>query len=140
MAEAVGLASGLLTLVVFAFDASKSLYEAISSFKSQRQTIKDILADLSALVTVVTTIRERAQQPTGAAKLEPLRQPLECCATTCKEMREMLHACSSHSKDGQTSVRDWLKMQYREKSFDDMKNQLSSYKTTLVIAFQSINM
>lgn len=140
MAEAVGFASALLALIEFAFKTSKSLYEAISSFKSQRQTIKDILADLNALITVVATIRERAQQPTGAVKLEPLRQPLACCATTCKEMREMLDACSSHSKDGQTSVRDWLKMQYREKSFDDLKNRLSSYKSTLVIAFQSINM
>jgi hypothetical protein len=33
-----------------------------------------------------------------------------------------------------------LKMRYREKSFDDMKKRLSSYKTTLIIAFQSINM
>ena len=139
MAEAVGLASGILTLVVFAFDASKSLYEAISSFKNQRQTIKDVLADLHALITVLTTIRERAQRPTEVAKLEPLRQPLTSCATTCKEMREMLDACTAHSKDGQASVRDWLKMRYREKSFDDMKNRLSSYKTTLVIAFQSIN-
>jgi hypothetical protein len=140
MAEAVGLASALLTLVVFTFDASKSLYEAVSSFKSQRQAIKDVLADLDALVTVLATIRKRAQQLAEAAKLESLRQPLECCATTCKEMREMLDACSARSKDGQTSVRDWLKMRYREKSFDDMKNRLSSYKTTLIVAFQSINM
>ena len=140
MAEAVGLASGLLTLVVFAFDASKSLYEAISGFKSRRQTIKDVQADLEALITVLATIRERAQHTQEVMKLELLQRPLECCATTCQEMREMLDACMSHSKDGQASVRDWLKMQYREKSFDDMKNRLSSYKTTLVIAFQSINM
>jgi hypothetical protein len=140
MAEAVGLASGLLTLVLFAFDGSKSLYEAISSFKSQRQTIKDVLADLDALVTVLTTIRERVQHATEVGKLEPLRQPLKCCAATCQEMREMLDACTAHSKDGQASVRDWLKMQYREKSFDDMKIRLSSYRTTLVIAFQLINM
>ncbi|KAH5617543.1 hypothetical protein HBI23_254250 [Parastagonospora nodorum] len=139
MAEAVGLASGLLTLVVFVFDASKSLYEAIYNFKSQRQTIKDVLADLDALVAVLTAIRERAQRPTEIAKLEPLWQPLECCATTCREMREMLDACTAHSKDGHDSVRDWIKLQYREKSFDDMKKRLSSYKTTLIVAFQSIN-
>ncbi|KAJ4383784.1 hypothetical protein N0V86_000627 [Didymella sp. IMI 355093] len=139
MAEAVGLASGLLTLVVFTFDASKSLYEAVSSFKSQRQTIKDVLADLDALATVLATIREQAQHPAKAAKLELLRQPLECCAITCKEMREMLNVCSAHSGDRQSSVRDWLKMRYREKSFDDIKKRLSSYKTTLVVAFQSVN-
>lgn len=106
MAEAVGLASGLLTLVVFTFNASKSLYKAISSLKSQRQTIKDILVDLDALVILLTTVHERAQRPTETGKLEPLRQPLEYCATTCKEMREMLDACTAHSKDGQASVRN----------------------------------
>ena len=89
---------------------------------------------------MLATIRERAQQPTEAIKLEPLWQPLECCATACDEMRKMFDACTAHSQDGQASVRDWLKMRYREKSFDDMKNRLSSYKTTLVVAFQSINM
>ena len=140
MAEAVGFASALLALIEFAFKTSKSLYETISSFRSQRQTIKETLADLNALITVLTTIRERAQQPTEAAKLEPLRQPVDCCAQTCKEMRGMLDACTRHSSDGQASVRDWLKMQYREKSFDAMKKRLSSYKTTLVVAFQAINM
>jgi len=137
MAEA---ASALIALIVFAYDASKSLYEAVSSFKSQRQTIKDVLADLDSLVTVLTTIREQAQRSQKVESLEPLRKPLECCATTCKEMRETIDVCTSHSKDGQASVRDWLKMQYREKSFEDMKKRLASYKSTLVIAFQSMNM
>lgn len=141
MAEAVGLASGLITLIVFAYKTSKSLHEAVSSFKSQHQTIKDVLADLDSLVTVLATIHEQAQRSQEeVTSLESLREPLNCCATTCKEMREMLDACTSHSKDGQTSVRDWLKMRYREKSFDDMKTRLASYKSTLVIAFQSINM
>ena len=87
MADPVCLTYGLLTLIVFAFDASKFLYETISSFKCQWQTIKDVLADLNAFVTVLTTIRERAQRQTEVAKLEPLRQPLKCCATTCEDMR-----------------------------------------------------
>ena len=39
MSESVSLASALLTLVVFAFDVSKSLYEVVSTLKSQRQTM-----------------------------------------------------------------------------------------------------
>ena len=140
MAEPIGLAASLLTLALFALNTSQSLYEAVSSFRSQRQTIKDVLADLAALVTVLNTIKERAQQPAEATKLEPIRQPLECCKTICDEMREMLDACTTHTNDSQASVRDWLKMRYREKSFDDMKKRLSSYKTTLVVAFQSVNM
>ena len=140
MAEAVGLAPGLLALIAATFKSSLFLYEEISSLKSQRQTIKDVLTDLDGLIKVLATIDHRAQQPTQVAKLEPLRAPLECCESTCKEIHEMLVTCTKHSKDSQASVRDWLKMRYREKSFDDMKKRLSSYKTTLIITFQSINL
>lgn len=139
MAEAVGLASALLTLVILAYNTSKSLHEAISSFKSQRQAIKDVLADLGSLVAVLTTIREQAQHSQDVKALEPLREPLTSCAAICQEMRDALEACTTHAKDGHPSVRDWLKMRYREKGFDDMKNRLASYKSTLIIAFQLIN-
>lgn len=140
MAEAVGLASGLLTLIIFAYDTSKSLYEAVSSFKSQRKTIKDVLADLDSLVTVLEKIHEQAQRSQEVERLEPLREPLNCCTTTCHEMHEMLDACTTHSKEGRDSVRDWLNMRYHEKSFEDMKKRLASFKSTLSIAFESINM
>ena len=134
------LASGLLALTIFAYDTSKSLYEAVSSFKSQRKTIKDIQGDIGSLLTVLESIRKQIKTPQDADKFESLRQPLSCCLKTCQEMREMLDACTAHSKDGKDSVRDWLNMQYHEKSFGDMKQRLASYKSTLSIAFESINM
>ena len=51
----------------------------------------------------------------------------------------MLNACTKHAKDNRDSIRDWLNMQYREKSFEDVKQRLASYKSTLSIAFASIN-
>jgi hypothetical protein len=140
MAEAIGLASGLVTLIIFTYETSKSLYEVVSSFKSQRKTITDVLADLDSLVTVLTTIREQAQRSQAVERLEPLREPLNCCATTCQEMHEMLDVCAKNSKERRGSVRNWLEMQYHEKSFEDMKKRLASYKSTLTIAFESINM
>ena len=64
MAEVVGLASGLLALTIFAYDTSKSLYEAVSSFKSQRKTIKDVEDDLRSLVIVLGLIREQGSMRT----------------------------------------------------------------------------
>jgi hypothetical protein len=139
MAEAIGLASGILTLVLFTYDTSKSLYEAVSSFKSQRKTVKDILTDLDSLVTILASIRVQAQRSSEVTRLEPLREPLNCCATICQEMREMLDACTTHSNKGRDSVRDWLNMRYKEKTFEDVSKRLASYKSTLTIAFQSIN-
>jgi hypothetical protein len=140
MAEVIGLASGLLTLTIFAYDTSKSLYEAVSSFKSQRKTIKDFQADLSSLVAALEKIREQIQLSQEIERLEPLRKPLYHCATTSGEMREMLDACTTHSREGRDSVRDWLNMRYHEKSFEDLKQRLASYKSTLCIAFELINL
>lgn len=140
MAEAVGLASGLLTLAVAAYKSSKSLHEALSSFQSQRKTIKDIQADSKLLITVLEKIHEQIQSSHDIDRLEPLRQPLYCCMTACQEMLEMLDACTIHGTDGRNSVRDWLNMRYREKSFEDLKQQLHSYMSTLSIAFDSVMM
>lgn len=65
---------------------------------------------------------------------------MECCTKICQEMQEMLNACTKHAKDGGNSVRDWLNMRYHEKSFDDFKRQLASYKSTLMVTFDSIKM
>jgi hypothetical protein len=140
MAEAVGLTSALLSLTIFTYHTSKSLYEAVSSFKSQRKTIRDLQADLSSLVSVLESIHKQAQHSQEVERLEPLRQPLECCSTTCRELREMLDVCTEHSREGRDSVRDWLSMRYHEKSFEDMKRRLASYKSTLSITFESIYM
>ena len=138
MAEAVGLASGLLTLTMAVYKTSKSLYEAVSSLHSQRKTIKDIEADLKSLVTVLEKVHEQIQSSQNIERLEPLQQPSDCCMTVCEEMHQMLDACTIHGTDGRNSVRDWLSMRYHEKSFEDIKQRLLSYKLTLSIAFDSI--
>ena len=106
MAGIIGEVSSILALTIFAFESSKSLYDAVSSFKSQRQTIREVQTDLGSLVTVLDLIRQQAQRSQDGAELEPLRQPLQCCQATCQEMQEMLDVCTRYAKDGRDSVRD----------------------------------
>lgn len=56
MAEVVGLAAGLLALTTAAYQTSKAVQEAISSFRSQRKTIKDFQADSESLTAVLEQI------------------------------------------------------------------------------------
>lgn len=137
--EAVGAAASILALAVFAYDTSKTLYETVASFKSHRKTVKEVQADLGSLTAVLDSIRGQIQQSTDTTRFEPLRKPLSCCATVCHEMQEMLRMCTAHSRPDHDSVRDWLSMQYREKSFEDVKKRLASYKSTLCIAFALVN-
>ena len=136
----IGEAASILALTNFAFKSTKLLYEAVSSFKSQRQTIRDVQADLGSLVEVLDLIRQQAQGSQDGVEFEPLRHPLQCCQATCQEMQETLNECTKHTKDGRDRIRNWLNMQYREKSFADMKQRLASFKSTLSIAFASVNM
>lgn len=140
MAEAVGLASGLLALTVAAYKASKSLHNAVSDFQSQRKTIRDIRADSRSLVAALEMIQEMVQTSHDSERLEPLRQPLNCCMTACQEMHEMLDACTIHSTDDRNHVRDWLNMRYHGKSFEDIQQRLCSHKSTLEITFGLIMM
>ncbi|CEJ62504.1 hypothetical protein PMG11_11001 [Penicillium brasilianum] len=140
MAEAaVGLASAILTLTIFTFDTGKSLYEVLSSFRSQKKGIRDLKTELSSLLSIVATIREDVERSKEAERFEPLRQPLENCSITCREIREMLDACTIHSNGESDSVRDWLSLRFHERSFEEMKHRLSSYKSTLNICFELIN-
>lgn len=139
MAEVVGTVASVLTLTVFTYDTSKTLYEAVASFKSHRKAVKEVQADLASLMAVLDSIRDQMQQSDNTAKFEPLRQPLGCCSTVCQELQEMLKVCTAHSKQDSDSIRDWLSMRYREKSFDDVKKRLASYKSTLCIAFALVN-
>ena len=135
MAEVVGLASGLLTLTIAAYQTSKALHEAISSFRSQRKSIKDLQADSESLTAVLKQIQERIQNAQDMERLESLRQPVYHCLKICRELREMMDACTVHTTDDRQSVRDWLNMHFRGKNFEEMKQRLSSYKSTLSVAF-----
>ena len=140
MAEVVGLAAGLLALTTAAYQTSKALHEAVSSFRSQRKTIKDLQADSESLTAVLKQIQEQIQNAQDIGQLETLRQPVYHCMQACREMREMIDACTAHTTDVRQSVRDWLNMQFRGKSFEEMKSRLSGYKSTLSIAFNLTTM
>lgn len=140
MAEVVGITSGLLALAVAGYKASKSLHEAVSNLQNRRKTIRDIRNDSTSLVAVLETIEERIRGSSDLERLEPLRQPLDCCTTTCQEMLEMLDACTVHSTDDRNRVRDWLNMRFHGKGFEDIKQRLCSYKSTLDITFGLIMM
>ncbi|KAJ5088693.1 hypothetical protein N7456_012309 [Penicillium angulare] len=139
MAELVGTVSAVLSLAIFAFDTSKTLHDAVTSFKSQRKAIKDLQLDLESLNSILGSVQRLAEDTRDVQKLEPLRQPLNCCLKACQEMNNMLQSCQSHSKGEHDSIRDWLRMKYNEKSFDEMKQQIASYKATLNICLGAIN-
>jgi Fungal N-terminal domain of STAND proteins len=136
----ISVTAGLLTLAIFVCNTSKTVYETIESFKDRRKAVRDVQDELKSMVTVLDKIQEQAQRQHDIDRLEPLRLPLICCADVCQELQGRFDVCTKHSTKNHSSVRDWIKIQYRGKSFDDMKNRMASYKSTLSLAFDIINL
>lgn len=136
----LGVVSSVLAIATVALQLSKFAYETISSFRSQRQDVHDIQTDLATLTGVLELVHEQAKASPSDGRLEALRGPLSGCQTILRDIHESLAQCTRHAKDQRESVRTWLKLRYREKSFVEAKERLSSYKATLCIAFDTMSM
>ena len=108
MADPIGLASGLVALATFALQSSKSLYQTIECFKSNRKAIRDLREELEALDEVLQSLTETA---TGnETYLDALKLPLLRCGTACKDFETVIIKCTTHSDGSKTSFRDWAKL------------------------------
>ncbi|KAJ4286341.1 hypothetical protein N0V90_013375 [Kalmusia sp. IMI 367209] len=125
---------------VFAFDICRELCELDARSKHAKPEILNCLAFLPALLQLLDWVSTRTIDQPEREDFEPLRNPLTCCEAICNVLKEMLVA-ANQMKPGRARVRNFVyQMRSREKSFDDLKKRLISYKETLNIAFQSLTM
>ncbi|KAH8700714.1 hypothetical protein BGW36DRAFT_357365 [Talaromyces proteolyticus] len=138
MAEAIGVASGLLALATFAFDSSISLYEMVKSFQYHPMQVRDLLEELEALITVLGPLTEIVQSTTQ--DLTILDLPLKRCGCACKEFQLEITKYLSHSGKNRLSFRDWAKMRYMRDDIDGFRRLLAGYKLTISIALTDANL
>jgi Fungal N-terminal domain of STAND proteins len=138
MAEAIGLASGLLTLATFAFQSSITLYNTIHSFQSHPKCVRDLIEELEALSGVLSSLSETVSATTDV-DLSTLDLPLLRCGNACKEFEQELLKCSSRS-GGSRSFRDWAKLRYMGDDIDGFRRLLAGYKLTICIALTDANL
>ncbi|KAH7309341.1 hypothetical protein BKA65DRAFT_519640 [Rhexocercosporidium sp. MPI-PUGE-AT-0058] len=139
MAEPIGLASGLLTLAGFAFQASITLYQTVQSFKFHPKQLRDLKDELEALSGVLSSLTETVSATTDV-DLSALDLPLLRCGNACKEFGEEIMSCSSRSGANRTSFRDWAKLRYMGDNIDGFRQLLAGYKSTIVIALTDANL
>ncbi|KAG9519826.1 hypothetical protein KCU93_g7877, partial [Aureobasidium melanogenum] len=148
MAEALGVASAILAIIEFAFTTSTTLYEQISSLKSHVETVNNLQSDLGALATLLKTLQVQlaAESTTGDGvthdnhRLDPIKRPLLEVGRACETLGAMLKGCAVETTSKREIVRKWLKMQYNGKSIDETRSLVASYKSTLAIALELVNL
>ncbi|GAQ12182.1 hypothetical protein ALT_9503 [Aspergillus lentulus] len=132
MAEAVGLASSLVTLAGFAFQASKSLHQVLESFKSTKRTVRELRHELDALNQVIEELQKVAVD--HEKDLSTLKLPLLRCGKTCQEFKDVIEKCAPRSDGQRTRIIEWARLQYMGGNISNLKATLSGYKATISIA------
>jgi hypothetical protein len=133
MAEAIGLASGLLALASFALQGSTTLYQTVKSFQSHLKRINELLEELEALNGVLGSLVETVKIATDV-DLSTLDLPLLRCGNVCKEFEQEIRRCSSRSGGNRTSFRDWAKLKYMDEDIDGFRRRITGYQSTINIA------
>lgn len=139
MADPVSLASGLLTLIVFAHKSCFTLCTTIHSFKTQPKRVRDLVDELQALTGVLESLSDTARSDPDL-KLPALELPLQRCGNACKEFLLELEKCCSRSGNDRQSFRDWAKLRYMGDNIDDFKDSLAAYKSTITIALTDVQL
>jgi hypothetical protein len=139
MAEAIGVASGLVALATFAFQSSITLFQAVQSFQSHSTRVLDLIDELEALSAVLRSLSETVNATTDV-DLSPLNLPLLRCGIACKDFQQEIEKCSSRSTESRTSFRDWAKLKYMGDDIDGFRRLLAGYKSTIIIALTDANL
>lgn len=138
MADPISLGSGLLALVVFALQSSKTLYQTFDSFQNNGITVRELKQELTSLNDVLQSLQETVNQ--DDTNLSALKLPLHACGKACTEFAAVVAKCTVHSNGSRTSFRDWARLSYMGKDIAEFRRLMAGYKSTIAIALGDANM
>lgn len=137
MAEFIGIASGLASLVVSTLQSSQKLHQALKSFQTHQRTIRELKQEVEALIGVLQALQETINKTN--LDLSALQIPLSRCGTACLEFEKVIAKSTTHSGGTKTSIRDWTRFKYMGDDITGFKNALAGYKSTIAIALGDAN-
>lgn len=133
MAEAIGAASGLLTLSTVALEASIKLYTTVKGYQSHPKQVRDLLDELQALTDVLGPLTDTVSANIDV-DLSALKFPLLQCGNACTELEKEINKCLPKPDSGKTSLRGWLRLRYMGDDINGFRGLISGYKLTISIA------
>lgn len=141
MADPVGLTASIIAIADLAYQSCKTLYELLDGIRNAPKTVQRLNKDLSALQTLLKSIRSTMEESSEDSFSDGVKQCLEeatpalaGCEKTCDEFAKKISKITSHSGEHHTSARDRIKLQFQEKDMSVFRYQIGSYKATLNIA------
>ena len=146
MAEPLGLATAIGTLISYGYKLTKTTYEAIDSFKTAPKHLRAISRDLKALYSVLGPLYGYLSEDDTATgvlhrsiSLE-LKEVLANCVDIFKELATIVNEYSRDEIVGNVAKWHSALWPWKEKEVTRWREHLSANKITLNIAIASIKL
>jgi hypothetical protein len=138
MADALGVASSVLTLVVFSAQSCGVLHDVVKGIKNHNSNLRALRDELQALIGVLESLEKTISE--GSKEFDALKLPLVSCSKACLEFKDVIDKCSTRSDGDRRSIRDWAKLKYMGSDLIGFKHMLAGYKSTIAIALGDANL
>lgn len=133
MAEAVGLASGVLAIATVTLKSTAKLFELVKSFQHHPTRVQELSDELASLQDILASLSETIGN-LADVDFSSLKLPLQRCGSAVADFERELLKCSVHAGKDRTSFRDWAKLRYMGEDLDGFRRLLATYKATINIA------
>lgn len=146
MAEAVGVASAVITLVSAAYTSCRTLYETLGGIRDTPMHIHSISGDLEDFYCVLGTIQAILDDPDSAPGLllpttsENLTRVLKNSLTVFSDVSMIIQSYTTQGNAVNVSAWQRLKWTFKEKEIDDLRKSLLAHKMTLNMAISVANL
>ena len=144
MAEAVGLASAIVSLVSTAYSSCQKLYSTCDGLRNAPKHIATVSNDLEDFYLVLGTVQELLDDEEFSASIVQYARSENLCGVLdhCLMIFEDLNIISEyqgHSKDSKNGSWQRLKWTFKRSKIDDLRNNLMGCKATLNMAISVAN-
>lgn len=132
MADPISVSSGIITLALFAFNCSVSLYDTVKSLQDPPKVIRDLQRELDEFSRATDSLRSIAVK--DEENFHALRLCLLDCGEACKDFEQLVTALSRHSTETRINIVDWAKLRLKTQEILRLKDKLAMYRDTINIA------
>lgn len=131
--SATASVAGVATL---AFQASKTLYDALQNMKNHSRGIRELKEEVGSLQSVLAAVSDTVEG--SEEDFSSLEAPLSRCHSLCEQSLTMLSKYASG--DGSFSFRSFLYYNYKGREMIELRSFIAAYKSTIAIALADANM
>lgn len=131
LADPLSIAASVLAVAI---QSTKSLYATVQCLKDRHDTLRRLQQELKDLANILNLL---TQVINAEMSVLVLQGPICRCGNMCLEFQQSMKLFSGKSK---TTLRDWMKMEFRRGDMNEFIDTITSYRRTISVGLGKITL